>query len=279
MVLCTLHLISLKDGVSHASFLSKLRQNGIKPLVQARPLRWMILPTQLYAGHLLARNTRWDIFLILESPSDSSVSGGGSIPPSIQASDIAASWTATCGASAKMLAEYRTTNAALLHPAPGSVKAPEAPALDPATSGQNLEMTHETASWIAALPPRLRGHPVSMLNLLAFNPGKKDQYKRYGAEFSKRIGSRHGGRVKIVGRVTATEEDQEAGAREAGWDEIAWVHYPSIEHFAAMAASKDYQEVNREYRLGALKDTFIMCMMEVDDHGEVVDVRAGREKL
>jgi hypothetical protein len=32
--------------------------------------------------------------------------------------------------------------------------------------------------------------------------------------------------------------------KDEGWDEIALAHYPSLEHFAAMLASSDYQEVN-----------------------------------
>jgi hypothetical protein len=46
-----------------------------------------------------------------------------------------------------------------------------------------------------------------------------------------------------------------------------------LEHFAAMLGSKDYQEVNHKYRLGALKDTFILCTMEIGDDGELVGGR------
>jgi hypothetical protein len=31
-----------------------------------------------------------------------------------------------------------------------------------------------------------------------------------------------------------------------GWDEMALAHYPSLEHFAAMLSSPDYQEVNKK---------------------------------
>jgi hypothetical protein len=103
-----------------------------------------------------------------------------------------------------------------------------------------------------------------MLNLLAFNPGRKEQYLKYGAEFAARVGSRHGGNAKIVGHVVSGQ------GKDEGWDEIAIAHYPSLEHFAAMLGSKDYQDVNQTYRLGALKDTCILCTMEIGDDGELI---------
>ncbi|KAI6092378.1 hypothetical protein F4821DRAFT_223884 [Hypoxylon rubiginosum] len=264
MVLCNLYLISLKDGVSLRSFFGQLRQHGIKPVVQARAVRWMILPTHTSTGHLLSRNVRWDLLLFLEE--------SDTIPQEVQR-DIEAIWSASCGVSAKMLSAYASTNKALLHPTPGSVSPPEKPMLEPSRTSQNLEVSSELLEWVGALPPSLREHPVSMLNLLAFNAGKIDQYKKYGEAFTAKVGSRHGGKVKIVGRVAGRQ------AQEDGWEEIAFVHYPSVQHFAAMAASKDYQEVNYRYRLGALKDTFILCVMEVDDDGNIIALNPDRGKL
>jgi hypothetical protein len=271
MGVCHLHVVSLKPGVSVASFLSKLTHNGVKPVFQARILRWMILPRKLSAGHLLARNTHWDLLLALQD--------GAVIPPSAKA-DIAALWTAPCGISGAALSNYASLNATLLHPSPGSVQPASLQLPDPSTTtsnaAQNLEVSPEWLQWIAALPASVRAHPVSMLNLLAFNPGKKEQYKQYGAAFSKRVGSRHGGRVKLVGRVLDGPDGGQA--KGDGWEEIAYVHYPTIEHFTAMAGSKDYQEVNKEYRLGALRDTFILCCQEVDGDGELV-AKSGGSKL
>ncbi|OTB06848.1 hypothetical protein M426DRAFT_318556 [Hypoxylon sp. CI-4A] len=264
MVLCNLHIVSLKDGISLGSFLGKLRRNGIEPVVQARVVRWMILPTETSIGHLVGRNIRWDVLLILKE--------NDPIPQEAE-HDIQAVWTASCGVSSKALSGYATVNRDLLKPPPGSVKPPEKHALEPSTTSQNLEMSPELSEWIAALPAELREHPVSMLNLLSFHPGKKDEYKKYGTAFSTKEGVIHGARVKVVGKVT------ESQAGTDGWEEIAFVHYPSVEHFAALAASKEYQEVNHKYRLGALKDTFILCVMEVDDHGNIVNLRPAKEKL
>jgi len=66
--------------------------------------------------------------------------------------------------------------------------------------------------------------------------------------------------------------------KQDGWDEIALAHYPSLEHFAAMLGSSDYQEVNHKHRLGALKDTCILCTMEIDDQGELAGGK-GQNKL
>lgn len=110
---------------------------------------------------------------------------------------------------------------------------------------------------------------MSMLNLLSFLPGKKASYLKYGAEFSKSIGSRRGGVAKIVGTVVYENEN---GGEEERWDEVALAHYPSIWHFADMLASEDYQAVNQRDRVPSLRDTAILCTSEVGLDEE--DVRA-----
>ncbi|KAI0170225.1 hypothetical protein BJ166DRAFT_190666 [Pestalotiopsis sp. NC0098] len=262
MVVCNLHLVSLKPGTSITAFLTKLRQHDVKPIFQAQVLRWMILPTHMSAGHLLNRNLHWNLLLGLDVST--------SIPSALQPS-IEAVWSVSCGASARMLADYSKRNAALLNPDPGSVPKVTLPDVSSSSHAQNLEFSPELGEWISAMPPALQNHPVSMLNLLAFNEGKKDDYVAYGKEFSARVGARYGGNVKIAARVV----DGGGG----GWDEIAFVHYPTVKHFAAMSASTEYQEVNQKYRLGALKDTFILCTVEIDDHGELAGGRTSREKL
>jgi hypothetical protein len=86
-----------------------------------------------------------------------------------------------------------------------------------------------------------------MLNLLSFKPNKKQNYLQYGAAFAESVGSRHGGVAKIVGSVVSCHGNEE------GWDEIAVANYPSLKHFAAMLGSAD-----KRYRLGSLRDTFIL---------------------
>ncbi|SPO04629.1 uncharacterized protein DNG_07314 [Cephalotrichum gorgonifer] len=262
MVLCTLHMVALKQGATVPDFLTNLRKHNVEPIVKARVLRWMILPTTRSAGHLLGRNKRWDLLIGL-GPDDT-------IPEDVAAGSIDAIWTVSFGVSSKVLSGYNDLNSKLS-------SSPVAPIPLPQTgreSSQNLEASSELISWISDLPEHTQRHPISMLNLLSFNPGKKPQYQAYGREFSQRVGSAFGGHVKIAARVA----EGEGRAREEGWDEIAFVHYPTLSHFAGMSASKEYQDVNREYRLGALKDTFILCVVEVDDSGD--DIASGpRGKL
>lgn len=253
MVLCTLHIVALKEGGTVPGFLTNLRKHNVEPIIKARVLRWMILPTALSAGHLLGRNKRWDLLIGL---------GPDATIPKDAATDIDAIWTASFGASSKVIAGYGDLNAELLRSAAAPIPLPKTAK----ESSQNLEASSELTSWIADLPESTQRHPVSMLNLLAFNPGKKPQYQAYGREFSRRVGSAFGGRVKVAARVA----EGQGRAREEGWDEIAFVHYPTLSHFAGMSASEEYQAVNREHRLGALKDTFILCVVEVDDRGENV---------
>ena len=260
MVVCTLHVISLNQGVTIPSFLLKLRGNNVVPVIKARVLRWMILPSVQSAGYLLGRNKQWDLLIGL---------GPDAAIPKSATADIDAIWTVSCGVSSSVLSGYQELNARLFEMAEAPMPLPRDTGGD---SSQNLEISPELVSWISDLPPSLQDHPITMLNLLSFNPGKKPQYQRYGREFSSRVGSAFGGRVKIAARVV------EGQAKDEGWDEIAFVHYPTLSHFAGMLGSSEYQSVNQEFRLGALKDTYILCVVEVDDNGNV-DQKGARGKL
>lgn len=111
-----------------------------------------------------------------------------------------------------------------------------------------------------------------MLNLLAFKQGKKAEYLKYGKAFASSVGARHGGTAKIVGNILACSSSPR-GVTE--WNEMALAHYPSLHHFADMLASEDYQEANRTWRVGSLKDTCILCTSEL----ELPDVEGERVRL
>jgi hypothetical protein len=290
MALLDLYLIALHPGISIGAFLEQLQQHGIQPIIQAQVVRWMIRPTQLSADYLLNRNIHWDLLLGLEatapSPSTPSASAAFSSTAPLQAS-IAAAWTVTCGVSSRTLAGYAAHNTTLLrehgqHAPPPPLPAPASVSAD----AQALALSRELAAWLGRRAARL---PVSMLNLLAFRHDARDgstdashaAYVEYGRAFSARVGARHGGHVKVAARVvpagldrggsgSGSADTEHADADGARWDEIAFVHYPSVRHFAAMVASDDYQAVNRQHRLGALQDTFILCVAEVDGRGELL---------
>lgn len=146
-------------------------------------------------------------------------------------------------------------------------------------SSQSLELSEGLEKWIQGLGGKEKESAVSMFNLLAFNPGMKDEYLKYGAAFAKTIGSRHGGNAKIVGNVVKSKDggdEAEWDASNDGWDEIALAHYPSIMHFREMLMSEDYQEVNHRHRVGSLRDTCILMTseIEVEEVGRGVEVGA-----
>mgnify|MGYP004504497935 CR=1 FL=1 len=258
MPLCTLHLLALHNSTPDplSAFLSTLKSSTIKPLVVSRVIRWIILPTKISTSHLLSRNIKWDILLILPSTDN--------LPADI-AQQVEHHWSVTAGVPSRLTNDFATTNKNLLHPSAASVP----PLSDPSTqqpttpSSQALELSTELSTWIAAFLARSGREstgPVSMFNLLAFHPGLKPQYLEYGAAFASTVGARHGGCAKIVGnvvRVHGVEKDDD------GWDEIALAHYPSIAHFRDMLASAEYQRVNRRYRLPSLRDTCILMTSEV----------------
>jgi uncharacterized protein (DUF1330 family) len=133
-------------------------------------------------------------------------------------------------------------------------------------SSQDLSLSAELDAWIdsfvhSSSSSKVGKGAVSMFNLLAFHPGEKDSYLKYGAAFAKSIGSRHGGNAKIVGNVIGV--NGKGGREEGEWDEIALAHYPSIAHFRDMLASAEYQGVNHRYRVGSLRDTCILMTSEI----------------
>ena len=247
MPACVLHLISLSASVPLSHFLSALSSSSLKPLIIAKVIRWIITPTQLSVQALLHPKSPWDLFIVTESLSP--------LPSNLK-SMLADYWSITAGVPSRLVNGFADRNERILHPPPGSTLALTGSLDKPrvASSAQGLEFTAELSSWITSFSKSSGRGAVSMFNLLAFNPGMKDSYLKYGKAFAETIGVRRGGNAKIVGNVIDKEQ---------GWDEIAVAHYPSILHFADMLASEDYQEVNHMHRIPSLKDTCILCTSEI----------------
>ena len=68
-----------------------------------------------------------------------------------------------------------------------------------AESSQKLELSNELRQWILS-GQGLNGS-VSVLDLLAFEYGKKGENLNYGKAFAESIGSSRGGIAKIIGKV------------------------------------------------------------------------------
>lgn len=254
MPLATAHLIALAPQVTPATFLKELRHASIEPLVASRVVRWIIKPEKLSATRLLS--VKWDILLILPASTK--------LPESLRDERwISHHWLISAGVPSSLVNGFRDRNQRLLHPQPGDVPALTGALNRPkmASSAQGLELSDELLTWSKNSNIGDLG-AVSMLNLLSFFPTKEahDSYLVYGKAFAQSIGSRRGGNAKIVGKVV---RDISAGEDKYGWDEIALAHYPSINHFVDMLASEDYQKVNHESRLPALRDTCILCTSEL----------------
>ena len=264
MPLCTLHLLALHSTTPNPvlTFLSTLKSTNLSPLVVSRVIRWIILPSKLSTEHLLARNIHWDLLLILPSTD--------ALPSELE--KLAQHhWSVTAGVPSRLVQDFPSKNNKLLHPDPSSVPEVQTKKSNKTTeSSQSLELSDELNKWIETFVnsgAKEGKGAVSMFNLLAFNPGMKEEYLKYGAAFAKSIGSKHGGNAKIVGNAThvngsaitkssnsSVGTNGEVGGGKDDWDEIALAHYPSILHFRDMLASEDYQEVNHRHRVPSLRD-------------------------
>jgi len=253
MPLATLHLLAFSPGRTIAQFLRALSSQSVKPLVAAKVVRWIIKPEK-FSTHLL--NQEWDLLVIVPAATQ--------IPDAYTGEDwIRRHWSITAGVPGKVLNNFEERNQRLLQPQEGDVRDLTGSLDNPrkASSSQGLELSDELLSWSQTFRPGA----VSMLNLLSFKPTKEahESYLRYGKSFAESIGSRRGGNAKIVGKVVPDQKT--ADEDRYGWDEIALAHYPSINHFVDMLASEDYQKVNHESRLPALRDTCILCTSEIDE--------------
>jgi hypothetical protein len=257
MPLCTIHLLALHTTTPNplSIFLSTLKSNNVSLLVVSKVIRWIILPSHLSTEHLLARNISWDLFLVLPDTTP--------LPPNLEKL-VQHHWSITAGVPSRLIQDFEQRNRNLLHPDATAVPTLSNAPSKTTTSSQNLELSDGLEAWIQDYTEeesKKSQGAVSMFNLLAFNPGMKSEYLKYGAAFAKSIGSRHGGNAKIVGNVIANASSMDAGGD--GWDEVALAHYPSIRHFRDMLLSEDYQEVNHKHRVGSLKDTCILMTSEI----------------
>jgi hypothetical protein len=251
MPICTVYLLSL--NVTLSEFLAAVSTFGLTPLTIGRVVRWIITPSKISVDPLLRKDANWDLLMIIPNTDG--------LPQSLRAM-VRKEWSVKAGVPSRLLRGFAAKNERLLGPQPGDIP-PLTGSLDSsrkAGSAQALELSDELRDWIRTFGTREGQGAVSMLNLLAFKDGMKEEYLKYGKAFGESIGIRRGGTAKIVGTVIDVSSSP-PGVKE--WDEIALAHYPSIFHFADMLASEGYQEVNHRHRVPALKDTFILCTTEL----------------
>ena len=206
MPICTVQLLSLNGAID--TFLIALRSSSLKPIIVARVIRWIITPTSLSKEPLLSQSPPWDLLLILPDAIKSLPADLGSLVRSI--------WSIQAGVPSKLISSVESRNSQLLYPPPNTVPVLTGSLSNPqkADSAQSLELTNDLQSWVqGGKSPK---GAISMLNLLAFKLGQKEQYLKYGKAFSESVGSRRGGVAKLVGKIVP--ETCSDGCLE--WEEV-----------------------------------------------------------
>ena len=206
MPICTVQLLCLDSSID--TFITALLSSSLEPIIVARVIRWIITPTSLSKEPLLSQSSPWDLLLILPDAIKSLPAELGSLVRRI--------WSIQAGVPSKLLTSFESRNSQILHPPPNTLPALTGSLSNPqkADSAQSLELTDDLQSWIQG--GRGPKGAISMLNLLAFKPGLKEQYLKYGKAFSESVGSRRGGVAKLVGRIVP--ETCSDGCPE--WEEV-----------------------------------------------------------
>lgn len=249
--LATIHLLSLSTPLPN--FLVSVAALEPQPLTVAKVEAWVHPPDSLSVDSVVMGKI-WDVLLVLR--------GAGDLPESLKAT-VNASWSITAQVSSSMIENFRETNRNMLHPKPEDV-----PKLHPRIAGRNtvprpdqsrplaFQVSPELDAWFRSFSTTNGARPVSMFNLLSYV--NKDKYMGYIEAFGESLTPHYGGTPKILGEVVA------ASGEEKVCDDVAIVQYPSIAHFANMLASEEYAAIDRKYKVGALKDTGILCVVELD---------------
>ncbi|KAJ5776404.1 uncharacterized protein N7511_001415 [Penicillium nucicola] len=264
----TLHLLAIAPPTTPESFVAQLSKSPeARIIVASRPRHTVVHPTILDKHPLT--NTKWDLLLLLQ-PTNPATPSTNPIPASLQDA-IKSEYKLTAGIPSKLLSTYpekdKTLKSTPQPPLTGSLS--KALSKESKSTSQNLELSPDLIAFMDELCKTHTG-PVTMLNLLHFNhPHGKKSYFNYGQAFIPVAGKR-GGDAKLVGNVVRPADGARDSRGENGrpaeewWNEISIVHYPSIRHFCDMLAGEDYQGINEEHRLSALRDTFLLCTTEFD---------------
>ncbi|KAF2462042.1 hypothetical protein BDY21DRAFT_418031 [Lineolata rhizophorae] len=249
-LLCDIYLLRLTQSIN--DFKVTVTRSALKPLVIGTATEWMLKPHTL-SVELVSRP--WDIFLLVESSSEG-------LPAEVK-SAIASQWKTSANISSSMTESLMKDNHSLLNPSPDHIPPLTGSLQKPRVIDPDLEVnfTPEIEEWTKSFSATDEGkRPVSMLNLLAYNEGKRDTFLGYIEVFNEAVGAKRGAMGKLFGSVP---EDQRESS--GGWEDIALVHYPSIWHFADLIASEEYRECDRKYKQGAVKDCGILCITSKRD--------------
>lgn len=287
------HLITALDP---STFLSSVRSLpvGERPLYVGKPVHWIHEP-KLSVDHLHSNNATvipWDYLVVSKSSSAKPLS----LPPSLE-SHIDQIWSITAEVADAMLDTYTTAHTARLSEqvvelpvgwsptnhsgldvsvAPADLEA--SLTLTSFPLGSNTRTTHPIVlkDWIRDFG-RQHNSPIGMFNILSSQIAQRQRLYGYFAHFTESIGMRYGGQPQFLGlgvlEYSSRKEEGELSAAEAvagdeekqaGWQDVGLIWYPSIWHFAKLLDDPDYAEADRKFKQGVLRDGPILCCMEVD---------------
>ena len=160
------------------------------------------------------------------------------LPPELQPM-IRQSWSIQAGIPSKVITPFEAKNDHFLHPTTCGMLPLTSSLTRPriAESAQGLELIQEFHNWIVN-EDRPQG-AVSMLNLPAFHPAKKEEYKKYGQAFADSVGSKRGGVAKIVGRTVPGSCSDDCGE----WEEVCF-NPTSVSQISRWTQTKSTKLVN-----------------------------------
>lgn len=128
-----------------------------------------------------------------------------------------------------------------------------------------------TADQVRALRDRGPDGPITMVNLLKFRTqaqyapdsgeplcSGREAYARYTHAFSVTVAAVSQAQILFEGPVGQVFIG-DAGTREADWDAVLIVRYPSVRHFLAMMADATYRDALKHRYAGLERTVLLQC--------------------
>ncbi|KAI0432778.1 hypothetical protein F5Y09DRAFT_300893 [Xylaria sp. FL1042] len=104
--------------------------------------------------------------------------------------------------------------------------------------------------------------PISVLNLLSYQPGQKQKFfEGYIGGFNNILSPIYGGGALCLGTdpTLSSHEPQDEAFK---WEDVALVWYPSIWHFGKMLDDPEYARLDRAFK-PALRNNPLLCCTEI----------------
>jgi hypothetical protein len=271
MVDCTVHLVSLKSGLSPAKVVSQLKAAGNeKVIITGIPHGWVHKPRKHDIDQLLGH--QWHLFVLTSGSQKPAQLGPGieahltfevAVPEEQWNQLVQPTPAKPSNAVPKLPTEWNDKPT-------GNLKIP-----NQRISGQTesnpaagvLKLNTPMADLLStALPQEVNQQPVSLLNLFKYRDRDSSIHDQYMEDFKSSFGDSAGASVKFMGSVGCGSRDV-GGSRkqnESGvWQEANLTHYDSIYHYAYMLSTDTYQGLNKD-KVRGLEDTCILLVSEAE---------------